>query len=359
MAKEKGPYVNEHGVSLFDLVLDLYDQWLEGLPYVESGSGGQVTAHAQPELVREVWPTVQQLCVRLEAHDKSDLAARVERAFRDAEDYARIIDNYCQSEQFDYHLWAYGDPSLDELHYLEGELPAMEAHAHEIGEGPLTEDLMTWTCQREWAREIGERAEETEIEKCGRPPTDDYALRTEMRAWACFWLAAQLARKEIEPNEARRHLEGYLGSVLCVNEAKGIIIREALGRAYGMHIHPIAPLESEEVILALDGFCAVVVEIRSAVTAMNEPEVPSKEQPWSDEAPADEGAAKGAPAKPEYVTVKEALKQWHISRATLHRRRDAGTIKGYRPTEAPPNAPYRYDPADLDRLFPRRKRPLA
>ena len=54
MAKEKGPYVNEHGVSLFDFVLDLYDQWLEGLPYVESGSGGQVTAHAQPELVREV-----------------------------------------------------------------------------------------------------------------------------------------------------------------------------------------------------------------------------------------------------------------------------------------------------------------
>ena len=359
MAKDKGPYVNEHGACLFELVLDSYDPWLEGLPYVRSGSGGAVVGYSQPELVREVWPTVQRLCIRLGADGKGDLAARVERAFRDAEDYARIIDNYCQSEQFDYHLWTYGDPVLDTILTVDAEPAALLAQAEEIGERELTEDLYFTAFEREWAAELGKRSTEIEIEKYGHPSTDDYAERTEMRAWACFWLAAQLHRKGLSHQEARGYLERYLSSVLCVSEAKGIIIREALGRAYGMHIHPIAPLESEEVILALDGFCAVVVEIRSAVTAMNEPEVPSKEQPRSDEAPADEGAAKGAPAKPEYVTVKEALKQWHISRATLHRRRDAGTIKGYRPTEAPPNAPYRYDPADLDRLFPRRKRPLA
>jgi hypothetical protein len=52
MAKEKGPYVNEHGVSLFDLVLDLYDQWLMGLPYLRSGSGGAVAGAVLPGLHR-------------------------------------------------------------------------------------------------------------------------------------------------------------------------------------------------------------------------------------------------------------------------------------------------------------------
>lgn len=68
-------------------------------------------------------------------------------------------------------------------------------------------------------------------------------------------------------------------------------------------------------------------------------------------------AAKGAPAKPEYLAVKEVLKGWHVARSTLHRWRDAGKIKSYRPTDAPPNAPHQYDAADLDRLCPRRKCP--
>ena len=54
MAKEKGPYVNEQGVSLFDLVLDRYDRWLMDLPYVRSGQGGAVAGDSQPKLVREV-----------------------------------------------------------------------------------------------------------------------------------------------------------------------------------------------------------------------------------------------------------------------------------------------------------------
>jgi hypothetical protein len=281
MAKEKGPYVNEHGVSLFDFVLDLYDQWLEGLPYVESGSGGQVTAHAQPELVREVWPTVQQLCVRLEAHDKSDLAARVERAFRDAEDYARIIDNYCQSEQFDYHLWAEGDDALDTIRTVEAEPAALLAQAREIGECKLTEDLHFTAFERQWAADLGQRCAQIEVDKCGHPPTDDYAERTEMRAWACFWLAAQLQRRGLSHQEARGYLERYLSSHMVVSEMKCPVIHEALGRAYGMSIYPIAPLESEEVDQGLEGLPAVVLEIRDALALAEEPESPS----WSPEIP--------------------------------------------------------------------------
>jgi len=158
MAEGTNPYVNECGACLFDLALDLYDGWMEGLPYVHCGRDGVVVAECQPELVRDVWPTVQQLCVRLEAQGKGDLAARLERAFRDAEDYARLIDNYCQSERFDYHLWAYGDVALDGLHYPEADLETLEAKAREIGEGPLTEDLAFWEHEREWALHVGERA---------------------------------------------------------------------------------------------------------------------------------------------------------------------------------------------------------
>jgi hypothetical protein len=82
---------NEHGVSLFDFASDAYEQWLEGLPCVEKRSDGTVRAFAHPELARDVWPTIQPICIRLEANGKADLGVRLERAFREVEDYARII----------------------------------------------------------------------------------------------------------------------------------------------------------------------------------------------------------------------------------------------------------------------------
>jgi hypothetical protein len=293
MAEQDGPYVNEYGVSLFDLALDLYDCWLMDLPHVRSGRGGVVAGGSQPELVREVWPTVQQLCIRLEADGKGDLAARVERAFRDAEDYARGIDNYCESEQFDYHLWAYGDPALDTIPTVDAEPEVLLTQAEDIGECSLTEDLYFTAFEREWAAELGKRSTEIEIEKYGHPPTEDYAERTEMRAWACFWLAAQLHRKGLSHQQARCYLEQYLSSHMVVSETKYPIIHEALGRAYGMSIYPIAPLESEEVNQGLEGLCAVLVEVRGVLSAMNEPErtvpqqgTPTKQQTWSDDDPA-------------------------------------------------------------------------
>ena len=293
MADMLNPYVNECGLCLFDLVLEAYDQWLEGLPYVRSGSGGQVTARAQPELVREVWPTVQQLCIRLEAHARGALAARLERAFRDAEDYARLIDNYCESEAFDFHLWAYGDPVLDSIRTVKAEPAALLAQAEEIGECELTEDLYFTAFEREWAAELGKRSTEIEIEKYGHPPTDDYAERTEMRAWACFWLAAQLHRKGLSHQEARGHLEQYLSSHMVVSETKYPVIHEALGRAYGMDIYPIAPMESEEVGAFLEGFWTVVAEIRAAVVpAIDVPDWPAKQ-------PDPEASAEDAPVNAE------------------------------------------------------------
>jgi hypothetical protein len=281
MAREKGSYVNEHGISLFDLVLDLYDRWLMGLPYLRRGSGGAVAGDSQPELVREVWRTVQQLCIRLEVDGKGDLAARVERAFRDAEDYARIIDNYCESDQFDYHLWAYGDPALDTIRTVDAEPAALLAQAEEIGEREPTEDLYFTAFEHEWAAELGKRSTEIEIEKYGHPATDDYAERTEMEAWACFWLAAQLHRRGLSHQEASGYLEQYLSNHMVVSETKYPVIHEALGRAYGMDIYPVAPLESEEVDQGLEGLSAVVLEIRDALALVEEPESPS----WTPEVP--------------------------------------------------------------------------
>lgn len=59
----------------------------------------------------------------------------------------------------------------------------------------------------------------------------------------------------------------------------------------------------------------------------------------------------------EYVTTKEAIRVWDVSRATLNRYREEGKLTGHRPPKAPLNASYRYDPADLDSHFSRRKRP--
>jgi hypothetical protein len=276
MADEPNPYANEHGVSLFNLVFDAYDRWLEGLPYVGSGSGGKVTAHTQPELIREVWPTVQRVCIRLEADGKGDLAARLERAFRDAEDYARLIDNYCTSEAFDYHLWAYGDPVLDTMRTVDAEPEALLAEAEEIGECELTEDLHFTAFEREWAADLGARCTQTEVDKYGHPPTDDYAERTEMRAWACFWLAAQLRRKGLTRQEVGNYLEQYLSSCMVVSETKYPVIHEAMGRAYGMKIYPIAPMESEEVDRGLEGLPAVTLEIRDVLAMAAEPESPPR-----------------------------------------------------------------------------------
>ena len=57
------------------------------------------------------------------------------------------------------------------------------------------------------------------------------------------------------------------------------------------------------------------------------------------------------------VSTKEAIQRWNVSRATLKRYRDEGKLTGHRPPDAPDNAPYSYDSADLDNHFTRRKRP--
>ena len=276
MTDSANPYTNNAGRSLFDVVLDLYDEWLAGIPYL-SEHGETVKSTTRLELMRDVWPVVEQLCIRLEAHGKGELASRLEQAFRDAEDYGRLIDNWCESERFDYRLWAYGDPALDTIPTVEAEPADLLAQAEEIGECELTEDLHFTAFERQWAADLSQRCAQIEIEKYGHPPTDDYALRTEMRAWACFWLAAQLHRRGLSHQEARGCLEQYLSSQRVVSEAKYRIIHEALGRAYGMSIYPIAPLESEEVDQGLEGLPAVVLETRDALAPSEEPEGPSEE----------------------------------------------------------------------------------
>jgi hypothetical protein len=177
MAETADSYTNTHGQSLFDLVDEAYDNWLADLPYVHA-DGESVAAEAHLLLMREVWPAVQQLCIRLEANSNAPLGARLELAFRNVEDYARIIDNYCQSEKFDFYLWAYGDRGLDTLPTVDGKLEALVAQAEDIGECELTEDLYFTAFEREWAADLAQRCTETEIKKCGHLSTDDYTERT-------------------------------------------------------------------------------------------------------------------------------------------------------------------------------------
>ncbi|MFO8011901.1 MAG: hypothetical protein R6X20_01210 [Phycisphaerae bacterium] len=341
MSDSAHPYTDEAGRSLFGVVLDLYDEWLAGIPYL-SERGDAINAMTRSRLVHDVWPAVERLCVRLEAHGQGELASRLERAFRDAEDYGRLLDNWCESQEFDYHLWAYGDPALDGLHYSDADLESLEAEAFEIGEGPLTEDLAFWQHERQWAREVGERAEQVEVEKFPRAPSDDYALRTEVRAWASFWLAAQLAHRGIDHRRARDVLEGYLSSVGTEDKAKQLIRHEALGRAYGMQIHPLPPLESEEVAQALEGFTEVVFQIRNALAA-GQPTEP---------APASEGPA------PEddlhFFPPIHFLSEWEISGDALRsaRRRDVIRVRRLPMSPGQKQPRYAYCEEDARRLWP-------
>jgi len=272
MPETDNPYVDEHGHCMFAAASDAYDCWLAGIPYVGREDDGTVTSSARSELLTEAWPTVERLCIRLEAGHRGDLAARVERSFRDVGDYARLIDGYCLSDRFDYGLWAYGDPVAGDLADAEGDLPTLLTKAREIGESDLTEDLHYTAYERAWAQGIGDHCGRMEIEKYGRLPTDDYPERIEMRAWACFWLAAQLRRRGVRHKDAFGHLEAYLSGtpVPCPSEAKHLVIHEALGRGYGMRIYPIAPMESEEVSRALGGFFTILRETQIALSVQED-----------------------------------------------------------------------------------------
>jgi hypothetical protein len=272
-------YINEYGHSLFEQVLTVYDRWLEGIPYV---SGGDDVTESQTHrmLVRDVWPAVQQLCIRLEAADKGELAARIEGAYRDAEDYARIIDDYCRSDKFDYNLWQFGDLAMDSMQYEKERDPTvLSAKAEVIGNQSVT-DFDAWCYRCQWVRELGEKSEQIEIEKYGHAPFDDYAQVVARWAWACFWLAAQLRYHKVDHHQARAHLEKLLASLCFVSETKDPIVDESLGRAYGMRIHPFAPLESQEISASLEGLITVVAETRKVlVTAQDKSDASSDKVP--------------------------------------------------------------------------------
>lgn len=259
--------------------MQVYDLWLEGLPYVNSGTAG-IEAYAHRLLIRDAWPAVEQLCIRLEALGKSELARRIERAFRDVEDYARLIDDYCESDKFDFDLWQYGDPVKSQIAEVKGDVASLIDQASVEGRLEDGEDFGHWSDGRDWTVDLGQRSAQKEVEKYGHPPTRDYVQQVAHWLWSCFWLAAQLYYRDVDHRETRRVLESYLSSMGVVTETKYPVIREALGRAYGMDIYPIAPMESEEVRRALDGLAAVVVETQTALLVADTQAVsPSAESP--------------------------------------------------------------------------------
>ena len=228
-------YIDEYGFCLFDAALRAFDLWVEGIPYVTSEAPG-VVAHAQRQLVRDVWPPVEKLCIRLEAQDKGELSSRIERAFRDVEDYARSIDSYCESSKFDFDLWLYGDAARFNFAPVDGDIASLLERAGVEGQLSEEDDFDHWRDGREWTRELGERSAQIEIQKYGHPPTDDYVRQVALWAWACFWLASHLRHKRLDHHEAHGPLESYLSQRAVISETKYPIIREALGRAYGMRI---------------------------------------------------------------------------------------------------------------------------
>ena len=66
-----------------------------------------------------------------------------------------------------------------------------------------------------------------------------------------------------------------------------------------------------------------------------------------------------AAAPDESLSAKEAIRQYHVSRATLARQRKAGKLKGHRPPGSPCNAALYYTRAELDNNFQRRKHALT
>jgi len=285
MAEADDPYIDEYGHSLFERALAAYDLWLDGIPYFNSGTAG-FEAYAQRQFVRDVWPAVEQLCICLEANGKGELASRIERGFRDVEDYARLIDNYCESEKFDMDLWSYGDPARFGIDPVDDTTELLLEHAVIMGQPQEDEDFYHWSQGREWTRELGERCEQIEIEKYGHAAMDEYARHVAYWAWACFWLAVQLHHRRTDHHGAYQHLQGYLSGLCCVCETKDLVVREVLGRAFGMRIYPIAPMESEEVLRAIESFGTVVTETHMAIlTAQDGASINRTTAPPLDEGP--------------------------------------------------------------------------
>jgi hypothetical protein len=313
MAEVGDPYVDVDGRSLFDQVLTAYDRWLDGVPYAGPGDTG-AEAHSRRELMHEVYPAVRLLCIRMEANKKGELASRIERDFRDVEDYARIIDEYCESEEFDLNLWLYGDLSADRIATVNESPAALLERARALEWPQADEDFLDWLQGREWALDVGNRCEKIEIEKYGHTAMSRYAYQVACWAWTSFWLAVQLSRQDIDHHGAYGSLEAYLSSEGVVSETKYPVIQEALGRAYGMHIHPFEPMEKDEVQRAIENFGIVVTETQEALSM-----VPS--------GAGDDGPPAGS-ADESGVTLIEFLKQYcrdgnKLSSSILDRYRNA------------------------------------
>ena len=265
MTEAGDPYVNEYGRSLFDLVLAAYDHWLDGVPYVGPSTAGVHTS-SRRLLLQDVYPAVRQLCIRLEANGKGELASRIERDFRDVEDCARSIDNYCESDKFDLNVWLYGDLAQDRIAPVSEPQAALLERARALERPETDDDFHGWSPGREWALDLGERCEKIEIEKYGHTSMPGYARHVAYWAWACFWLAVQLRHQKIDHHRAYGSLEEYSSSMAVVSETKHPVIHEALGRAYGMSIYPIEPMESEEVLRAIESFGTVVTQTQTALS---------------------------------------------------------------------------------------------
>ena len=254
-------YANDFGQCLFDAVLDAYDVWLSGIPYVQPGTANSVSVHTHDELAENVWPPVEKLCIRLEAYGQGALGARVERAYKDAQDYARIIDDYCLSNKFDFWLWKSGDPASDHVETDNAGVAELLSKADSINEWDLTGGFYGVN-RPEWVSAIAAQAVQSEIVKYGHPPTKDYSERAERWALECFWLAVQLCKRDMDDHEARQYLEQYLSKRMVVSETKDPIIHEALGRAFGTHIYRLDPQDAAEKGSALP---AVVVEAQEVL----------------------------------------------------------------------------------------------
>jgi len=68
----------------------------------------------------DVWPAVQQLCIRLEANGKGELSSRIERSFAMWRITPRIMMTSAKTERFDFDLWLYGDPERADIEIVQG-----------------------------------------------------------------------------------------------------------------------------------------------------------------------------------------------------------------------------------------------
>ena len=93
----------------FDAVNAIFWNWLGRWPIVSQNEDGKTIGRHAESLMKDVWPSVSELCMHLDVAGLGDVARRIDAAFKDMRELTRQVDSYCDSPAFDADAWYSGD----------------------------------------------------------------------------------------------------------------------------------------------------------------------------------------------------------------------------------------------------------